>query len=125
MKRLGLVLVIVLLLSIPVYALDYRAMYEEMVLVAEDWQNMCFELSAEIGRQKKLTEDALRLYREAEADNDRLIDEIAMLQELVKEQDALIELQSSQLKKLMGTERYTWLLMGLLAGTIGGHVINQ
>jgi chromosome segregation ATPase len=104
---------------------DYKALYEAALQDAMTWQDKAFELSAEIARQKQLTEDALKLYEEAEADGDALRAEIADLTAAIADRDAIIEVQAAQLKKLMGTERYIWLLGGILAGVAGGYMVGS
>ncbi len=104
---------------------DYKALYEAALTDAITWQDKAFELSAEIARQKQLIEDALKLYEDAERDCDALRAEIANLTAAISERDAIIEVQAAQLKKLMGTERYIWLLAGILAGVAGGYVVGS
>ena len=104
---------------------DYKALYEAALQDAMTWQDKAFELSAEIARQKQLTEDALKLYEDAERDCDALRAEIANLTAAISERDAIIEVQAAQLKRLMGTERYIWLLGGILAGVVGGYMAGS
>lgn len=129
MKRVGLILaalVVVGLFTMPIEAgVDYKALYEQALTDAIAWQDQAFALSAEVGRQKQLTEDALALYEAAERDGDLLRAEIERLATALQERDAIIEVQAMQLKKLMGTERYTWLLAGVIAGAVGGYVVGS
>jgi septal ring factor EnvC (AmiA/AmiB activator) len=129
MKRLALILAalaVCMALAMPIEAgPDYKALYEAALQDAVTWQDKAFELSAEIARQKQLTEDALKLYEEAERDGDALRAEIANLTAAISERDAIIEVQAAQLKRLMGTERYVWLLGGILAGVAGGFVVGS
>ena len=81
------------------------------------------ELSAEVGRQKQLVEDALKLYENAERDGDLLRAEIGRLTQELEARDSIIEIQAAQLKRLMGTERYAWLLAGILGGAITGYIV--
>ena len=129
MKRIGLLLaafVVIGLLAMPIEAgVDYKGLYEQAMADAIAWQDQAFALSAEVGRQKALVEDALRLYEAAERDGDLLRAEIERLTTALKERDAIIEVQAAQLRKLMGTERYTWLMAGILAGAVGGYVVGS
>lgn len=104
---------------------DYKQLYEDAMATAIEWQDKCFTLSAEIGRQKSLVVEALALHAEAEADVTRLAAEVDRLVAAIAERDAVIEAQAAQLRKLLGTERYTWLLAGLLAGAVGGYVVGS
>lgn len=123
MKRLWIILLALVLISLPALAApDYKALYEQALADALAWQDECFELSAEIGRVKGLAEDALKLHEDAERDCDLLRAEIARLTQELEARDSVIELQAAQLKRLMGTERYTWLLAGILAGAVGGYI---
>jgi uncharacterized protein HemX len=124
MKRLLLFLLALALIAIPALAApDYKALYEQAMADALAWQDKCFELSAEIGRVKGLAEDALRLHEDAERDCDLLRAEIARLTKEIENRDSIIETQAQQLKRLMGTERYAWLLAGILGGAITGFVV--
>lgn len=129
MRRLVLILAalaVFMALAMPTEAgPDYKALYEQAMTDAITWQDKAFELSAEIARQKKLTEDALKLYEQAEADGDTLRVEIANLTAAIADRDAIIEVQAAQLKRLMGTERYLWLLGGILAGVAGGMAVGK
>ena len=123
MKRLWIILLALVLISLPALAApDYKALYEQAMADALAWQDQAFELSAEVGRQKQLVEDALKLYENAERDGDLLRAEIGRLTKELEARDAIIEIQAAQLKRLMGTERYTWLLAGILAGAVGGYI---
>ena len=123
MKRLWIILLALVLISLPALAApDYKALYEQAMADALAWQDKCFELSAEVGRQKALVEDALKLYEDAERDGDLLRAEIARLTQELEARDSVIELQAAQLKRLMGTERFSWLLAGVLAGAVGGYI---
>ena len=64
------------------------------------------------------------LYEDAERDCTRRA-EIANLTAAISERDAIIEVQAAQLKRLMGTERYIWLLGGILAGVVGGYMAGS
>ena len=124
MKRLFTILLALALIAMPALAApDYKALYEQAMADALAWQDKCFELSAEVGRQKQLVEDALKLYENAERDGDLLRAEIGRLTKELEARDSIIEIQAQQLKRLMGTERYTWLLAGILAGAVGGFVV--
>ncbi len=129
MRRLVLILAalaVFMVLAVPIEAgPDYKALYEAALTDAITWQDKAFELSAEIARLKGLIEDALKLYEDAERDCDALRAEIANLTAAIAERDAIIEVQAAQLKKLMGTERYIWLLAGILAGVAGGYVAGS
>jgi len=123
MKRLFTILLALALIAMPAIAApDYKALYEQAMADALAWQDQAFELSAEVGRQKQLVEDALKLYENAERDGDLLRAEIGRLTKELEARDAIIEIQAAQLKRLMGTERYTWLLAGILAGAVGGYI---
>ena len=123
MKRLFAIVLALALVAMPALAdPDYKALYEQAMADALAWQDQAFELSAEVGRQKALVEDALKLYEDAERDGDLLRAEIARLTQELEARDSIIELQAQQLKRLMGTERYTWLLAGILAGAVGGYI---
>jgi len=123
MKRLFTILLALALVAMPALAApDYKALYEQAMADALAWQDQAFELSAEVGRQKQLVEDALKLYENAERDGDLLRAEIGRLTKELEARDAIIEIQAAQLKRLMGTERYTWLLAGILAGAVGGYI---
>ena len=123
MKRLFAIVLALALIAMPALAApDYKALYEQALTDALAWQDKCFELSAEIGRVKGLAEDALKLHEDAERDCDLLRAEIARLTQELEARDSVIELQAAQLKRLMGTERYTWLLAGILAGAVGGYI---
>jgi uncharacterized protein HemX len=120
MKRLWIILLALVLISLPALAApDYKALYEQAMADALAWQDKCFELSAEVGRQKQLVEDALKLYENAERDGDLLRAEIGRLTQELEARDSIIEIQAQQLKRLMGTERYAWLITGILGGAIG------
>ena len=124
MKRLFAILLAVALIAMPALAApDYKALYEQAMTDALAWQDKCFELSAEVGRQKALVEDALKLYEDAERDGDLLRAEIGRLTKELEARDSIIEIQAAQLKRLMGTERYAWLLAGILGGAITGFVV--
>ena len=124
MKRLFTILLAVALIAMPALAApDYKALYEQAMTDALAWQDKCFELSAEVGRQKALVEDALKLYENAERDGDLLRAEIDKLTKELEARDSIIEIQAQQLKRLMGTERYAWLLAGILGGAITGFVV--
>lgn len=124
MKRLWIILLALVLISLPALAApDYKALYEQAMADALAWQDQAFALSAEVGRQKQLVEDALKLYEDAERDGDLLRAEIGRLTQELEARDSIIEIQAAQLKRLMGTERYTWLLAGILAGAVGGFVV--
>ncbi len=124
MKRLFTILLALALIAMPALAApDYQALYEQAMADALAWQDQAFELSAEVGRQKQLVEDALKLYENAERDGDLLRAEIGRLTQELEARDSIIEIQAAQLKRLMGTERYTWLLAGILAGAVGGFVV--
>ena len=124
MKRLWIILLALVLISLPALAApDYKALYEQAMADALAWQDQAFELSAEVGRQKALVEDALKLYEDAERDGDLLRAEIGRLTQELEARDSIIEIQAQQLKRLMGTERYAWLLAGILGGAITGFVI--
>ena len=123
MKRLWIILLALVLISLPALAApDYKALYEQAMTDALAWQDQAFALSAEVGRQKALVEDALKLYENAERDGDLLRAEIGRLTKELEARDSIIEIQAQQLKRLMGTERYTWLLAGILAGAVGGYI---
>jgi hypothetical protein len=120
MKRLWIILLALVLISLPALAApDYKALYEQAMADALAWQDKCFELSAEVGRLKALVEDALKLYEDAEGDGDLLRAEIGRLTKELENRDSIIELQAAQLRRLMGTERYAWLITGILGGAIG------
>ena len=120
MRRLLIILLALVLISLPALAApDYKALYEQAMADALAWQDKCFELSAEVGRQKALVEDALKLYEDAERDGDLLRAEIGRLTQELEARDSIIEIQAQQLKRLMGTERYAWLITGILGGAIG------
>jgi uncharacterized protein HemX len=120
MKRLWIILLALVLISLPALAApDYKALYEQAMADALAWQDQAFELSAEVGRQKQLVEDALKLYENAERDGDLLRAEIGRLTQELEARDSIIEIQAQQLKRLMGTERYAWLITGILGGAIG------
>lgn len=124
MKRLFTILLAVALIAMPALAApDYKALYEQAMADALAWQDQAFELSAEVGRQKALVEDALKLYEDAERDGDQLRAEIGRLTQELEARDSIISLQAAQLKRLMGTERYAWLLAGILGGAITGFVV--
>ena len=124
MKRLFAIVLALALIAMPAIAApDYKALYEQAMADALAWQDKCFELSAEVGRQKALVEDALKLHENAERDSDQLRAEIGRLTKELEARDSIIEIQAQQLKRLMGTERYTWLLAGILAGAVGGFVV--
>ena len=124
MRRLLIILLALVLISLPALAApDYKALYEQAMADALAWQDKCFALSAEVGRQKALVEDALKLYEDAEHDGDLLRAEIGRLTQELEARDSIIELQAAQLKRLMGTERYAWLLAGILGGAITGFVV--
>lgn len=124
MKRLFAILLALALIAMPAIAApDYKALYEQAMTDATAWQDQAFALSAEVGRQKALVEDALKLYENAERDGDLLRAEIDRLTRELENRDSIIEIQAQQLKRLMGTERYTWLLAGILAGAVGGFVV--
>lgn len=120
MRRLLIILLALVLISLPALAApDYKALYEQAMADALAWQDKCFELSAEVGRQKALVEDALKLHEDAERDGDLLRAEIGRLTQELEARDSIIEIQAAQLKRLMGTERYAWLITGILGGAIG------
>lgn len=120
MKRLFAILLALALIAMPALAApDYKALYEQAMADALAWQDQAFELSAEVGRQKALVEDALKLYEDAERDGDQLRAEIGRLTKELEARDSIIEIQAAQLKRLMGTERYAWLITGILGGAIG------
>lgn len=120
MKRLFTILLALALVAMPALAApDYKALYEQAMADALAWQDQAFELSAEVGRQKQLVEDALKLYENAERDGDQLRAEIGRLTKELEARDSIIEIQAQQLKRLMGTERYAWLITGILGGAIG------
>ena len=120
MKRLFTILLALALVAMPALAApDYKALYEQAMTDALAWQDQAFELSAEVGRQKALVEDALKLYEDAERDGDLLRAEIDKLTKELEARDSIIEIQAQQLKRLMGTERYAWLITGILGGAIG------
>ncbi|MEA4884245.1 MAG: hypothetical protein VB144_11440 [Clostridia bacterium] len=124
MKRLLMVLLTLVLISLPALAApDYKALYEQAMTDALAWQDQAFTLSAEVGRQKALVEDTLKLYEEAERDGDLLRMEIDRLTIALADRDSIINMQAIQLKRLMGTERYAWLLAGILGGAITGLVV--
>jgi len=124
MKRLWIILLALVLISLPALAApDYKALYEQAMADALAWQDQAFALSAEVGRQKQLVEDALKLYEDAERDGDLLRAEIGRLTQELEARDSIIEIQAQQLKRLMGTERYAWLLAGILGGAITGFVV--
>ena len=124
MKRLFTILLAVALIAMPALAApDYKALYEQAMADALAWQDQAFELSAEVGRQKALVEDALKLHENAERDGDQLRAEIGRLTKELEARDSIIEIQAAQLKRLMGTERYAWLLAGILGGAITGFVV--
>ena len=124
MKRLFTILLALALVAMPALAApDYKALYEQAMADALAWQDQAFELSAEVGRQKQLVEDALKLYEDAERDGDLLRVEIGRLMKELEARDSIIEIQAQQLKRLMGTERYAWLLAGILGGAITGFVV--
>jgi len=124
MKRLFAIVLALALIAMPALAApDYKALYEQAMADALAWQDQAFELSAEVGRQKALVEDALKLHENAERDSDQLRAEIGRLTKELEARDSIIEIQAQQLKRLMGTERYTWLLAGILAGAVGGFVV--
>ena len=120
MKRLLIILLALALIAMPALAApDYKALYEQAMSDAMAWQDQAFALSAEVGRQKGLVEDALKLYEDAERDGDLLRAEIGRLTKELEARDSIIEIQAAQLKRLMGTERYAWLITGILGGAIG------
>ena len=123
MKRIGLLLaalVVIGLLAMPIEAgVDYKGLYEQAMADAIAWQEQAFTLSAEVGRQKALVEDAVKLYEDAERDGDLLRAEIGRLTKELEARDSIIEIQAAQLKRLMGTERYAWLITGILGSAIG------
>jgi len=120
MKRLLIILLALALIAMPALAApDYKALYEQAMADALAWQDQAFALSAEVGRQKALVEDALKLYEDAERDGDLLRAEIGRLTQELEARDSIISLQAAQLKRLMGTERYAWLITGILGGAIG------
>lgn len=124
MKRLFTILLALALIAMPALAApDYKALYEQAMADALAWQDQAFALSAEVGRQKALVEDALKLYEDAERDGDLLRAEIGRLTKELEARDSIIEIQAQQLKRLMGTERFSWLLAGILGGAITGFVI--
>ena len=124
MKRLFAILLALALIAMPALAApDYKALYEQAMADALAWQDQAFELSAEVGRQKALVEDALKLHENAERDGDQLRAEIGRLTKELEARDSIIEIQAAQLKRLMGTERYAWLLAGILGGAITGFVV--
>ena len=124
MKRLFTILLALALIAMPALAApDYKALYEQAMADALAWQDQAFVLSAEVGRQKALVEDALKLYEDAERDGDLLRAEIDKLTKELEARDSIISLQAAQLKRLMGTERYAWLLAGILGGAITGFVV--
>jgi len=125
LRALAFVLMIALCGLPTVAGPDYRTLYEQALADAASWQDQAFALSAEIGRQKDLVEEALKLHTEAEADVSRLAAEVERLAKALDERDAIIEMQAAQLRKLLGTERYTWLLAGLLAGVVGGYMVGS
>ena len=126
MKRLLIILLALALIAMPALAApDYKALYEQAMTDALAWQDQAFALSAEVGRQKQLVEDALKLYEDAERDGDLLRVEIGRLMKELEARDSIIEIQAQQLKRLMGTERYTWLLAGVIAGAVGGYVVGS
>jgi len=62
MKRLFAILLALALIAVPALAApDYKALYEQAMADALAWQDQAFALSAEVGRQKALVEDALKL----------------------------------------------------------------
>ena len=120
MKRLLIILLALALIAMPALAApDYKALYEQAMADALAWQDQAFALSAEVGRQKALVEDAVKLYEDAERDGDLLRAEIGRLTKELEARDSIIEIQAAQLKRLMGTERYAWLITGILGGAIG------
>ena len=120
MKRLLIILLALALIAMPALAApDYKALYEQAMTDALAWQDQAFALSAEVGRQKALVEDAVKLYEDAERDGDLLRAEIGRLTKELEARDSIIEIQAAQLKRLMGTERYAWLITGILGGAIG------
>lgn len=120
MKRLLIILLALALIAMPALAApDYKALYEQAMTDALAWQDQAFALSAEVGRQKALVEDAVKLYEDAERDGDLLRAEIGRLTKELEARDSIIEIQAQQLKRLMGTERYAWLITGILGGAIG------
>jgi uncharacterized protein HemX len=120
MKRLFTILLALALIAMPALAApDYKALYEQAMADALAWQDQAFALSAEVGRQKALVEDAVKLYEDAERDGDLLRAEIGRLTKELEARDSIIEIQAAQLKRLMGTERYAWLITGILGGAIG------
>jgi uncharacterized protein HemX len=120
MKRLFAILLALALIAMPALAApDYKALYEQAMTDALAWQDQAFALSAEVGRQKALVEDAVKLYEDAERDGDLLRAEIGRLTKELEARDSIILLQAAQLKRLMGTERYAWLITGILGGAIG------
>jgi len=124
MKRVFAILLALALIAMPALAApDYKALYEQAMADALAWQDQAFELSAEVGRQKALVEDALKLHENAERDGDLLRAEIGRLTKELEARDSIIEIQAQQLKRLMGTERYAWLLAGILGGAITGFVV--
>jgi uncharacterized protein HemX len=124
MRRLLIILLALVLISLPTLAApDYKVLYEQALTDAIAWQDQAFALSAEVGRQKALVEDALKLYEDAERDGDLLRAEIDRLTKELEARDSIIEIQAAQLKRLMGTERYAWLLAGILGGAIAGFVV--
>jgi len=124
MKRLLIILLALALIAMPALAApDYKALYEQAMADALAWQDQAFALSAEVGRQKALVEDAVKLYEDAERDGDLLRAEIGRLTKELEARDSIIEIQAAQLKRLMGTERYAWLLAGILGGAITGFVV--
>lgn len=124
MKRLLIILLALALIAMPALAApDYKALYEQAMTDALAWQDQAFALSAEVGRQKALVEDAVKLYEDAERDGDLLRAEIGRLTKELEARDSIIEIQAQQLKRLMGTERYAWLLAGILGGAITGFVV--
>ena len=124
MKRVFAILLALALIAMPALAApDYKALYEQAMADALAWQDQAFELSAEVGRQKALVEDALKLHENAERDGDQLRAEIGRLTKELEARDSIIEIQAAQLKRLMGTERYAWLLAGILGGAITGFVV--
>ncbi|MDD4615263.1 MAG: hypothetical protein PHI40_07685 [Caldisericia bacterium] len=124
MRRLLIILLALVLISLPTLAApDYKVLYEQAMADAIAWQDQAFALSAEVGRQKRLVDDALKLYEDAERDGDLLRAEIGRLTKELEARDSIIELQAAQLRRLMGTERYAWLLAGILGGAITGLVV--
>jgi uncharacterized protein HemX len=120
MKRLFAIVLALALIAMPALAApDYKALYEQSMADALAWQDQAFALSAEVGRQKQLVEDALKLYEDAERDGAQLRAEIGRLTKELEARDSIIEIQAAQLKRLMGTERYAWLITGILGGAIG------